>query len=443
MIAVLEVHDSTGWGDTQAAPNAVNISNAAAYWVSADVRAAIVGQENFVIINIANEPFGNSTSGNYVNDTIAAIATLRNAGLTHNLMIDGATWGQDWDSTMRNNAQQIFNSDPLRNITFSVHMYEVYQTEATISTYMQAFQTAGLPLVVGEFGIQNNGQPVDEISVMAQAQQRGIGYIGWSWSGNGSGGVVLDIVSDFSTTLTNWGNILVNDPNGIAQTAVPATVFGGSSGTLSISPTTISLGSAASNALVSVSSNQSWTASDNATWLTVSPAAGANNGSITVSATANTATASRSGVVTVAGGSLSRTVAVTQSGASTGGNDGVTVSRAVTSSGAWFNEEQVIVANTAPVTALSVTIVVQRTAGVSYSGMWNNVGGPVAQTNSSTAAAITYQFTLAAGQTLTPATNRQFAAQASGGGTVHPTTGDTYTVTYTTGGVQHTQSGTF
>jgi hypothetical protein len=175
----------------------------------------------------------------------------------------------------------------------------------------------------------------------------------------------------------------------------------------------------------------------------VSPAAGANNGSITVSATANTATASRSGVVTVAGGSLSRTVAVTQSGASTGGNDGVTVSRAVTSSGAWFNEEQVIVANTAPVTALSVTIIVQRTAGVSYSGMWNNVGGPVAQTNSSTAAAITYQFTLAAGQTLTPATNRQFAAQASGSGTVHPTTGDTYTVTYTTGGVQHTQSGTF
>jgi hypothetical protein len=128
---------------------------------------------------------------------------------------------------------------------------------------------------------------------------------------------------------------------------------------------------------------------------------------------------------------------------SSGGNDGVTVSRAVTSSSGWFNEEQVIIANTAPMTALSVTIVVQRTTGVSYSGMWNNVGGQVSQSNSSTAAAITYQFTLAAGQTLSAATNRQFVAQAGGTGTVHPTTGDTYTVTYTTGGVQHTQSGTF
>jgi mannan endo-1,4-beta-mannosidase len=297
--------------------------------------------------------------------------------------------------------------------------------------------------VVGEFGIENNGQPVDEMSVMAQAQQRGIGYIGWSWSGNGSGGVVLDIVSNFSTTLSNWGNILVNDSNGIANTAVPATVFGTTGSSLSVSPTTISLGSAASNALVSVSANVMWTAADNATWLTVSPAAGTNNGSITVSAIANTATTSRSGVVTVTGGNLSRTISVTQNGMSSGGNDGVTVSRAVTSSSGWFNEEQVILANTAPMTALSVTIVVQRTTGVSYSGMWNNVGGQVAQSNSSTAAAITYQFTLAAGQTLSAATNRQFVAQAGGTGTVHPTTGDTYTVTYTTGGVQHTQSGTF
>src|SRR5688572_21840271 len=56
MIAVLEVHDSTGWSE---AGTAVPISNAVAYWTSADVRTAINGQEDFVIINIANEPFGN------------------------------------------------------------------------------------------------------------------------------------------------------------------------------------------------------------------------------------------------------------------------------------------------------------------------------------------------------------------------------------------------
>jgi len=442
MIAVLEVHDSTGWGDGNAA---VPISNAVAYWTSADVRAAINGQEDFVIINIANEPFGNNSSGSYVNDTIAAIQALRNAGLTHNLMVDAANWGQDWSSTLRNSAMQIFNADPQRNLTFSVHMYEVYPNVQTISSYMQAFADMGLPLVVGEFGGDHNGQPVDEASIMAQAQQRGLGYLGWSWSGNGSCCTQLDIVTNFTTSLTTWGNTLINDANGITQTAVAATVFGTPSNNLTVAPTTLSFAAGAGNASVTVTSNVSWTVTDNASWLTVSPAAGSGNGTVTASATANTGSASRTAVITVSGGGLSRTVQVTQAGTGgqPGGNGGVTVSRVVAASGGWYNELQVVVANTNPITALSVTTVVQRTTGVSYSGMWNNVGGQIQQSNSSTTAAVTYQFTLASGQTLSPSTSRQFVAQASGNGTAHPTGGDTYTVTYTTGGVQYTQSGTF
>lgn len=441
MIAVLEVHDSTGWSESS---GAVPIANAASYWTSADVRAAINGQEDFVIINIANEPFGNTTSGNYVNDTIAAIQALRSAGLTHNLMVDAANWGQDWSGTMRNSATQIFNADPLRNITFSVHMYEVYPNVETVSAYMQAFADMGLPLVVGEFGGDHNGQPVDEAAIMAQAQQRGLGYIGWSWSGNGSCCTQLDIVTNFTTTLTTWGNALINGPNGITATAVPATVFGTPSNNLTVTPTTLSFAAGAGNANVAVASNVSWSVTDNATWLTVSPAAGSGNGNFTASATANTGSASRSAVITVSGGNLSRTVQVAQTGSGqSGGNGGVTVSPVVASTSPWYNELQVRVANTNPITALSVTVLVQRTTGVSYSGMWNTVGGQVQQTNSSTSSAITYQFTLAAGQTLAASTNRQFVAQASGTGTAHPTSGDTYTVTYTTGGAQYTQSGTF
>jgi mannan endo-1,4-beta-mannosidase len=441
MIAVLEVHDSTGWGEASAA---VPISNAVSYWTSSDVRAAIDGQEDFVIINIANEPFGNNASGSYVNDTIAAVQALRNAGLTHNLMVDAANWGQDWSGTLRNSATQIWNADPLRNITFSVHMYEVYPNVETVASYMQAFADMGLPLVVGEFGGDHNGQPVDEAAIMAQAQQRGLGYMGWSWSGNGSCCTQLDIVTNFSTSLTSWGNALINGANGITATAVPATVFAPPSNNLTVTPTTLSFAAGAGNASVAVSSNVSWSVTDNASWLTVSPAAGSGNGNFTVSATANSGSASRSGVITVSGGNLSRTIQVTQSGSGQpGGNGGVTVSRVVAASGGWYNELQVLVANTNPITALSVTIVVQRTSGVSYSGMWNTVGGQIQQSNSSTSAAVTYQFTLASGQTLGSSTNRQFVAQAGGNGTSHPTSGDTYTVTYTTGGAQYTQSGTF
>jgi cellulose 1,4-beta-cellobiosidase len=121
----------------------------------------------------------------------------------------------------------------------------------------------------------------------------------------------------------------------------------------------------------------------------------------------------------------------------------VTVTAAATNQSPWFNEQQLRITNTSSLTALAITIVVQRTTGISASGQYNTVGGQIAQSNSSTAAAITYQFTLGAGQTMSPGTNRTFAVQTGGTGTAHPTNGDTYTLTYTTGGVNRTQSGTF
>jgi len=134
-------------------------------------------------------------------------------------------------------------------------------------------------------------------------------------------------------------------------------------------------------------------------------------------------------------------VALTVTGGGTGGT--LTATPVVSTNSPWFNELQLQVANTGSLTALSITIVVQRTSGVSYSGQYNTVGGQVAQTNSSTTAAITYQFTLAAGQTLPASTGRTFAVQTSGNGSLHPTAGDTYTVTYTSGGTTTTTSGHF
>lgn len=165
---------------------------------------------------------------------------------------------------------------------------------------------------------------------------------------------------------------------------------------------------------------------------------------LTLNASATATVGAATLTVTGTGGGLTRTatIALTVTAGSTG-NGGVTVTPAVTSSSPWFNEQQVRVTNTAAVTALSVTIVVQRTTGISFSGQYNTVGGTIQQSNSSTTAAVTYQFTLASGQTLGPATNRSFVAQTGGAGTAHPTTGDTWTITYTTGGQSYTQSGTF
>jgi pectate lyase len=91
---------------------------------------------------------------------------------------------------------------------------------------------------------------------------------------------------------------------------------GGGTTNLSISPTSLSFGSAASQSSVAVTANVAWTVTDDQSWITASPTSGNNNGSFSVSATANTGTASRSGNVTVSGGGQSRVIGVAQAGTS-------------------------------------------------------------------------------------------------------------------------------
>jgi endo-1,4-beta-xylanase len=177
---------------------------------------------------------------------------------------------------------------------------------------------------------------------------------------------------------------------------------------------------------------------------TFSPTSTSGN-SVGLSLAASSAAALGTSTITVngTGGGLTRTATVGLTVTADSGTGGVTLTPAVTTSSPWFNEQVVRLANTAPLTALSLTIVVQRTQGISFSGQYNTVGGQIQQANSSTTAAVTYTFNLAAGQTLSPGSNRTFAAQTSGTGTLHPTAGDTFTVTYTTGGVTYTRSGRF
>jgi hypothetical protein len=240
-------------------------------------------------------------------------------------------------------------------------------------------------------------------------------------------------------TTSRTGTVTVAG-GGITRT-IAVTQAGVTANNLTVSPASLSFAAAASSSPIAITSNVSWTVTDNQTWLSTAVASGANNGTFNVLVTANTGTASRSGTVTVSGGGISRAITVTQVGQTTGGS--VTAAGVVTSSSGWFTEEQLQLSNTASLTALTVTIVVQRTAGVNASGQYNTIGGQIAQSNSCTSSQCTYIFTLNAGQTLSPGSGRVFAAQMSGGGTVHPTAGDTYVVTGTAGGQPINLSGHF
>lgn len=123
----------------------------------------------------------------------------------------------------------------------------------------------------------------------------------------------------------------------------------------------------------------------------------------------------------------------------------VTVTGRVSSSTSpWFGELNVLMTNTAPVTALTIQIGVQRTPGVNYSGQYNSYwGNMLSMSNAQVGNTLVYTYTLNSGQTVPVGSNWVVAAQFGGNGTPHPTSGDTYTVTATSGGVARTLTGTF
>ncbi|WFE19593.1 cellulase family glycosylhydrolase [Solwaraspora sp. WMMD937] len=223
LICVLEVHDTTGYGEEGAA---ATLASAADYWIG--LASVLRGQENYVIINIGNEPFGNSGYQNWASHTTSAVQRLRAAGFEHAIMVDAPNWGQDWTFTMRDNAQSVWNADPARNLIFSIHMYGVFDTAAEISDYLGRFRSAGLPIAVGEFGHDHSDGNPDEDSILSYTRQHGIGWLGWSWSGNSGGVEYLDMVNNFNVnSLTSWGQRLFNGTNGIRETAREATVYSG------------------------------------------------------------------------------------------------------------------------------------------------------------------------------------------------------------------------
>ena len=245
------------------------------------------------------------------------------------------------------------------------------------------------------------------------------------------GGVASNASSFTVTTVTQPGYTLACSPTSLSvnrgasgASTCTLTRTGGFTGAVTFAASGLPAGVSASFNPASTTGNSS------VVTLTASSTATLGNASVTITGTASGLTA--------------RTVTLALTVTNPGGGGSATIAGAVTSNSPWFIEEQVQLANTAPITALSVTITVARNpSGLSVSGQYNTVGGQVTQSSSASATQLVYTFTLGAGQTLPAGTGRVFAAQIGGTGTAHATTGDSWSVTYTSGGTTTTSSGTF
>ncbi|MER6691261.1 cellulase family glycosylhydrolase [Streptomyces minutiscleroticus] len=403
LICVLEVHDTTGYGEDAAAGT---LDHAADYWIS--LKSVLAGQEDYVVINIGNEPWGNTDPAGWTAPTTAAVQKLRAAGFQHTIMVDAPNWGQDWQGVMRADARAVHDADTTGNLLFSIHMYSVFDTAAEITDYLDAFVSARLPIVIGEFGgpADQYGDP-DENTMMAAAEQLGLGYLAWSWSGNTD--PVLDLAIDFDPArLSSWGERVFHGANGIAQTSREATVFGGTAPDTR-APT--APGTPAASDVSATSVTLTWPAATDDVGVTgydvvrvngtaETTAASSTSTSVTVSSlTAATAYTFAVYAKDAAGNRSPRsaTVTVRTSAGTPGGS--CSVGYRVTASWPGGFQGEIAIRNTGTATISGWTLAFAFPAGQTVSNMW---GGTPAQNGSSvTVAAASYTSTISAGSSVT------------------------------------------
>jgi mannan endo-1,4-beta-mannosidase len=236
LICVLEVHDTTGYGEEA---GAASLDQAVTYWEG--LYSVLQGEEAYVLINIGNEPIGNTNPGQWTQATVNAVDRMRDIGFQHTLVVDAPNWGQDWTNTMRANAPTVAAADPLGNTLFSVHMYQVYSSPQTVIDYFDAFEAMNLPLIVGEYADTHQGSTVAWETIQSEAHERGIGWIAWSYSGNSD--PILDQVLNFDPNqMTTYGERVFESQYGIGNTAERASVYGDdpdpTTTTPSVDPTT-------------------------------------------------------------------------------------------------------------------------------------------------------------------------------------------------------------
>lgn len=130
-------------------------------------------------------------------------------------------------------------------------------------------------------------------------------------SGNSNSTIKISAIQNTSTS-ERQGYIQIKGQNSGKIVSVKI-VQSGASYNLEATPTTVTLGSVQSSQSITVTSNDSWSLTKSDSWITLSRTSGSNNGTFTITATANTG-AQRTAKVTIQGSNSKKsvTISVTQ-----------------------------------------------------------------------------------------------------------------------------------
>lgn len=206
MVAIIEVHDATGSDDINDLVKAANFF--------ANMASVLKGTEHYVIINIANEWHNSSSAANWRDGYKKAIPVIREAGLRHCIMVDAGGYGQN-ASTIHTYGKEVLAADTENNILFSIHMYGSAGNTNKIASNIDGVINQDLALCIGEFGWFHSDGDVDEEQILSYCKEKNVGWLAWSWYGNGSPVEYLDVVKDPSANpvLSSYSNLSIKNWN--------------------------------------------------------------------------------------------------------------------------------------------------------------------------------------------------------------------------------------
>jgi hypothetical protein len=224
---------------TTGSTDATLLADVVQWWVSNESTFAPI--MNQMALNIANE-WGPANSSAWAAAYQTAIAQLRAAGYTCPLVIDTGKWGEDFGDLL-NYSTQVFNSDPQRNVIFSLHIYANAANALSQNILPQLASLSasqGMAFIVGEFGPGRNIGPaptmVSPAEIIQASETSGLGWIAWAWDDNDLANCVADNnwfsmtynckVYNTPADLTQYGlDVSLNPVYGLSALETPAPVF--------------------------------------------------------------------------------------------------------------------------------------------------------------------------------------------------------------------------
>lgn len=197
-----------------------NLDQCVDYWLRDDVKAMVRKYEKYFMLNIANEA-GDQTvpEPDWEQKYIEVVKKLRDAGYRVPLMIDPANWGRD-ERYILNCGEKVLASDPLQNIIFSWHPWDIHQPVSRYTKAIRASLEKNLCMIAGEFSHMgaNYEGPLDWRSLVVECNRFDIGWLPWAWC---LAGDKHNIVDNFDQ-VTEWGKQVLFE---MEQVAVKASIF--------------------------------------------------------------------------------------------------------------------------------------------------------------------------------------------------------------------------